>query len=90
VVSCAGSRPTPTECQEVVTEQFQKLTSKGGGSCPTNHSFVAATLVLMADGTTKPIAEVEIGDKVKAPTRPPAKPPTATWSPPSSTTTKTT
>jgi RHS repeat-associated protein len=47
--------------QEVVTEQFQKL------SCQTTkHSFVAATLVLMADGTTKPIAEIDIGDKVKA------------------------
>jgi hypothetical protein len=46
--------------QEAVTEQFQKLTSKG---C---HSFVTGTLVLMADGTTKPIANVDIGDKVKA------------------------
>ncbi|MCE6996217.1 type IV secretion protein Rhs [Saccharothrix sp. S26] len=47
------------------TEQFQKLTSKGGGSCA-KHSFVATTLVLMADGSTKPISEVELGDKVKA------------------------
>ncbi|MBY8853316.1 hypothetical protein K7G98_35820, partial [Saccharothrix sp. MB29] len=30
------------------------------------HSFVAGTLVLMADGSTTPISEVEIGDKVKA------------------------
>jgi hypothetical protein len=30
------------------------------------HSFVASTRVLMADGSTKPIAEVGIGDKVKA------------------------
>ncbi|WP_082403179.1 LamG-like jellyroll fold domain-containing protein [Saccharothrix sp. NRRL B-16348] len=36
-----------------------------GGTC-SKHSFVAATLVLMADGSTKPISEVEIGDKVKA------------------------
>nr|WP_221382037.1 polymorphic toxin-type HINT domain-containing protein [Actinoplanes polyasparticus] len=34
-------------------------------SCPT-HSFAAATLVLMADGTAKPIAAVKIGDKVVA------------------------
>ncbi|WP_157621662.1 RHS repeat-associated core domain-containing protein [Saccharothrix sp. NRRL B-16348] len=47
------------------TEQFQKLTSKGSTSCAL-HSFVATTLVLMADGSTKPISEVEIGDKVKA------------------------
>jgi RHS repeat-associated protein len=47
------------------TEQFQKLTSKGGGSCA-KHSFVATTLVLMADGSTKPISDIELGDKVKA------------------------
>ncbi|MFD0207383.1 Hint domain-containing protein, partial [Saccharothrix carnea] len=47
------------------TEEFQKLVSGGSGSCA-KHSFVATTLVLMADGSTKPIAEVEIGDKVKA------------------------
>nr|WP_158854672.1 RHS repeat-associated core domain-containing protein [Saccharothrix deserti] len=53
------------DLQRVATEQFRKLTSKGGGSC-VKHSFVAGTLVLMADGSTKPIAEVDIGDKVKA------------------------
>ncbi|XVS61711.1 RHS repeat-associated core domain-containing protein [Actinosynnema sp. CA-299493] len=47
------------------TEQFQKLTSKSGGSCAL-HSFVGATLVLMADGSTKPISDIELGDKVKA------------------------
>ncbi|OKI16031.1 hypothetical protein A6A25_41315 [Saccharothrix sp. CB00851] len=47
------------------TEEFQKLVSGGSGSCA-KHSFVATTLVLMADGSTKPISEVEIGDKVKA------------------------
>ncbi|MFD7655507.1 RHS repeat-associated core domain-containing protein [Actinosynnema sp. NPDC059797] len=43
--------------QERVANRFQK---KG---C---NSFVAATPVLMADGSTKPISEVEIGDEVKA------------------------
>lgn len=52
--------------QRAVTEQFQKLaSSRSGGSC-VNHSFVAGTLVLMADGSTKPISDVEIGDEVKA------------------------
>ncbi|QFZ19050.1 RHS repeat-associated core domain-containing protein [Saccharothrix syringae] len=54
--------------QEAVTDQFQKLISRGSGageSC-VKHSFVGTTLVLMADGSTKPISEVEIGDKVKA------------------------
>ncbi|WP_435189075.1 LamG-like jellyroll fold domain-containing protein [Streptomyces sp. bgisy126] len=39
-----------------------------GGSCPTRrgtpHSFTAATPVLMADGSTKKIAEVKAGDYV--------------------------
>lgn len=40
----------------------------GGGSCPAKeaNSFVPGTLVLMADGTTKPIEDVENGDKVVA------------------------
>ncbi|NUT51787.1 MAG: hypothetical protein HOV94_31520 [Saccharothrix sp.] len=49
----------------VANEKFQKLLAKRGESCDL-HSFVATTLVLMADGSTKPIAEVKIGDKVKA------------------------
>ncbi|MFI9006806.1 RHS repeat-associated core domain-containing protein [Actinosynnema sp. NPDC053489] len=77
------------DVSRAATERFQKLMSGGGGSC-VKHSFVAATLVLMADGSTKPIAEVQIGDKVKATDPPPAKPPTAPSLPPSSTPTKTT
>ncbi|MFI5932014.1 RHS repeat-associated core domain-containing protein [Actinoplanes sp. NPDC051494] len=37
-----------------------------GSACPLPHSFVAGTAVLMADGTSKPIEEVEPGDTVKA------------------------
>jgi hypothetical protein len=51
--------------QKVANEKFKKVGDSAGGSCSL-HSFVAATLVLMADGSTKPIAEVDIGDKVKA------------------------
>ncbi len=53
---------------QAVTEKFQKLGSRGGdvGESCVLHSFVGATLVLMADGSTKPISEVEIGDEVKA------------------------
>ncbi len=47
--------------------------SKAGGSGSDDlakvcrlHSFVAGTRVLMADGSTKPIAEVRVGDSVKA------------------------
>ncbi|MFH0177127.1 DddA-like double-stranded DNA deaminase toxin [Streptomyces cacaoi] len=42
--------------------------SGGGGSCSKKeaNSFVPGTRVLMADGTTKPIEQVENGDKVLA------------------------
>ncbi|WP_447006690.1 RHS repeat-associated core domain-containing protein [Saccharothrix isguenensis] len=51
--------------QRVAAEKFKKVGDSAGGSCSL-HSFVATTLVLMADGSTKPISEVDIGDKVKA------------------------
>lgn len=38
---------------------------KAGSTCPDN-SFTAGTLVLMADGTTKPIEDLQPGDKVLA------------------------
>ncbi|MFD5489068.1 MULTISPECIES: polymorphic toxin-type HINT domain-containing protein [Streptomyces] len=37
-----------------------------GGSCPIGNSFATGTLVLMADGTSKPIEELEIGEQVLA------------------------
>ncbi|WP_240805699.1 ricin-type beta-trefoil lectin domain protein [Streptomyces sp. A1547] len=36
------------------------------GSCPIGNSFASGTLVLMADGSSKPIEELEPGDKVLA------------------------
>ena len=53
------------DLQRVANEQFKKVGDSAGASCAL-HSFVAGTRVLMADGSTKPIAEVKIGDKVKA------------------------
>ncbi|MER7834305.1 polymorphic toxin-type HINT domain-containing protein, partial [Streptomyces sp. NPDC095602] len=41
-------------------EKAAAARQKGGGSCPTkpqNHSFLPGTLVLLADGTTKPIGD---------------------------------
>ncbi len=38
----------------------------GGESCDVGNSFVPGTKVLMADGSSKPIEEVEVGDKVVA------------------------
>ncbi|MFD0026247.1 polymorphic toxin-type HINT domain-containing protein [Streptomyces sp. NPDC058382] len=37
-----------------------------GGSCLAHNSFAADTPVLMADGTSKPIKDIKIGDKVQA------------------------
>ncbi|WP_084717020.1 Hint domain-containing protein [Saccharothrix syringae] len=47
---------------EAATEQFQKLLSRGGGC----NSFAPGTLVLMADGSTKPIEELSLDDQVMA------------------------
>ncbi|MFE7558506.1 polymorphic toxin-type HINT domain-containing protein [Kitasatospora sp. NPDC057500] len=43
---------------------FGTLTRKG--TIPCQHSFPPDTLVLMADGSTKPIGEIQPGDKVSA------------------------
>ncbi|WP_345542249.1 polymorphic toxin-type HINT domain-containing protein, partial [Streptomyces chitinivorans] len=37
-----------------------------GGGCPTSNSFAPGTLVLMADGSRRPIEEIKVGDKVLA------------------------
>ncbi|NJP66346.1 sugar-binding protein, partial [Streptomyces sp. ventii] len=45
-----------------------KVQSAGsGGDCPTNpNSFVPGTRVLMADGSSKPIEDIQVGDRVLA------------------------
>ncbi|MGQ5580338.1 polymorphic toxin-type HINT domain-containing protein, partial [Streptomyces sp. ECR3.8] len=43
-----------------------KADGGGGESCDVGNSFVPGTKVLMADGSSKPIEEVEVGDKVVA------------------------
>ncbi|MFC6086848.1 LamG-like jellyroll fold domain-containing protein [Sphaerisporangium aureirubrum] len=35
-------------------------------ACPGGNSFIAGTLVLMADGTHKPIEDIKVGDQVQA------------------------
>ncbi|MFG1609855.1 polymorphic toxin-type HINT domain-containing protein [Actinoplanes sp. NPDC049265] len=40
--------------------------AEDAASCAIPHSFAASTLVLMANGRTKPIGEVEVGDSVLA------------------------
>ncbi|GGY90679.1 hypothetical protein CP967_26860 [Streptomyces nitrosporeus] len=43
-----------------------KLAQRYGGSCKVPNSFTSGTRVLMADGTTRPIEDVDIGDEVLA------------------------
>nr|WP_246421894.1 RHS repeat-associated core domain-containing protein [Nocardiopsis mwathae] len=39
---------------------------RGSGTCPVGNSFIPGTGVLMADGSKKPIEDVDVGDKVIA------------------------
>ncbi|MGW7030774.1 ricin-type beta-trefoil lectin domain protein [Streptomyces xanthophaeus] len=50
---------------KAVSKIGSKIGNKGG-TCPTPNSFAAGTLVLMADGSTEPIENLEQGDKVLA------------------------
>lgn len=43
-----------------------KRKAADGASCPIKHSFPPGTLVLMADGSTKPIEQIQLGDTVLA------------------------
>lgn len=63
-----GGRRTTTSAAEVVVGSRvapRSTTGVADDLCRAN-SFVPATLVLMADGSTKPIADVQIGDMVIA------------------------
>ncbi|MFJ9768010.1 ricin-type beta-trefoil lectin domain protein [Streptomyces erythrochromogenes] len=60
----AASAPLLKAAGGALKNAANKLRS-GGSSCQTN-SFVAGTLVLLADGTAKPIEEIDPGDKVLA------------------------
>ncbi|WP_338898129.1 RHS repeat-associated core domain-containing protein [Streptomyces sp. TG1A-60] len=60
-----------TKAKETVKTGYQRakarVTGGKGGSCQDeDNSFTPGTLVLMADGTTKPIEDVTNGDKVQA------------------------
>ncbi|MDQ0941112.1 polymorphic toxin-type HINT domain-containing protein [Streptomyces sp. V1I1] len=47
-------------------EKAKAAFKKQGGSCPISHSFLPATPVLLADGSSKPIEEIQLGDKIMA------------------------
>src|SRR5690606_7856107 len=58
----ALAKRTFPEIQDEIQDEIDKLRA----SCLTGNSFVPGTLVLLADGSTKPIEEVELGDRVLA------------------------
>ncbi|MFF5104364.1 polymorphic toxin-type HINT domain-containing protein [Streptomyces sp. NPDC000134] len=62
------AEPKPRQTKAKDESSGKPSESSGGGSgCTTEaNSFVPGTLVLMADGTTKPIEEIKNGDKVLA------------------------
>ncbi|MFH8724276.1 RHS repeat-associated core domain-containing protein [Streptomyces termitum] len=43
---------------------LEKARNRLKGLCPTNHSFLPGTAVLLADGSTKKIEDVDIGDEI--------------------------
>ncbi|WP_436495337.1 RHS repeat-associated core domain-containing protein [Actinokineospora sp. HUAS TT18] len=52
--------------EEKLEDVRDELAAMAGGSCPSPHSFPPGTLVLLADGASKPIEKVELGDVVLA------------------------
>ncbi|MFI9384803.1 Hint domain-containing protein [Kutzneria sp. NPDC052558] len=52
----AGAKPAESEPSAAKEEESP--------ACPIKHSFVGSTGVLMADGSTKPISQVKVGDQV--------------------------
>src|SRR5690606_7255829 len=74
------SKPKPSQQKKPAQQRIQKAKRElaeeakdnavdavtNGGGCPTSNSFAPGTLVLMADGSRKPIEEIKVGDKVLA------------------------
>lgn len=61
----AASKASKAKAAKVKSAKASKKTTSKTKSCKIN-SFVPGTLVLMADGSTKPIEQVQIGDLVLA------------------------
>ncbi len=64
----AAAAPVVAAIGKALGKGVGQLISKGGAgaACPIGNSFTSGTLVLMADGSTKPIEKLEPGDKVLA------------------------
>jgi RHS repeat-associated protein len=59
-------RAEATEAEEATAEDEAALAAKPPASSSCQNSFTPDTRVLMADGSTKPIAEIRVGDLVLA------------------------
>ncbi|MFD7320817.1 LamG-like jellyroll fold domain-containing protein [Streptomyces sp. NPDC059875] len=69
VFGAAGSARGPKSKAGPTPDAQPAPQPAGGGACPirrgsTPHSFTGSTAVLLADGTTKPISKVKVGDSV--------------------------
>lgn len=58
-------RAVAADATATATDEGSSLLGRLAESCATN-SFSAGTLVVMADGSAKPISQVKVGDKVEA------------------------
>lgn len=62
----AGDAAEAAAKTDEVASAADAAAGAAGDSCPVGNSFVPETPVLMADGSTKPIGEIEAGDAVTA------------------------
>ncbi|WP_211770932.1 golvesin C-terminal-like domain-containing protein [Kutzneria sp. CA-103260] len=65
----AAAKKAAEERAEAAAEQKAEQEAEGQAesqACPVTNSFPAATAVLMGDGTTKAISDVQVGDRVQA------------------------
>ncbi|MGW0709808.1 golvesin C-terminal-like domain-containing protein [Streptomyces sp. NPDC002643] len=64
--SSGSNPPAPDPAPAPAPPKPPEAPPASGAACKVGNSFVPGTRVLMSDGTTKPIEDIEIGDKVAA------------------------
>ncbi|MFF5081580.1 LamG-like jellyroll fold domain-containing protein [Actinoplanes sp. NPDC000266] len=68
-LSRGGPTPTTSSGPDLLTPASPKIGTRNTQgptlACPRRNSFAAGTPVLMADGSTKPIKDVKVGDQVR-------------------------
>ncbi|MFB9962201.1 RHS repeat-associated core domain-containing protein [Sinosporangium siamense] len=66
VAAQAAERTKAASAKAKAKTRPKPKSTPNGTNCPIRSSFVPGTLVLMADGTKKPIEDIDLGDKVTA------------------------